>query len=222
MSDAAKQAIFGRLRQGRGAAPVQPLDLSPLGQTSYGDAKSKLDKFITMISAVNGEVHTTTRTDWPVRMRAILQECGVKSLAYGPKGPQAETIRSLSNGVDLLAFDRKVEAIKDKMFAVHAGFTATHGGIAETGSLILRTSPEEPRQLSLVPPIHIALLDATRLYDTFWQAQTQDPDAWAKDMPTNALLISGPSKTADIEQTLTYGVHGPKRLIVLAVTNGLS
>jgi L-lactate dehydrogenase complex protein LldG len=40
---------------------------------------------------------------------------------------------------------------------------------------------------------------------------------WAQAMPTNALLISGPSKTADIEQTLAYGVHGPKRLIVLVV-----
>ena len=40
---------------------------------------------------------------------------------------------------------------------------------------------------------------------------------WAAGMPTNALLISGPSKTADIEQTLAYGVHGPKELIVLII-----
>ena len=40
---------------------------------------------------------------------------------------------------------------------------------------------------------------------------------WAERMPPNALLVSGPSKTADIEQTLAYGVHGPKRLVVVAV-----
>ncbi|WP_278366532.1 LUD domain-containing protein, partial [Marinobacter salarius] len=40
---------------------------------------------------------------------------------------------------------------------------------------------------------------------------------WAAGMPTNALLVSGPSKTADIEQTLAYGVHGPKELIVLVI-----
>ena len=40
---------------------------------------------------------------------------------------------------------------------------------------------------------------------------------WSSGMPTNALLISGPSKTADIEQTLAYGVHGPKELIVLMI-----
>ena len=40
---------------------------------------------------------------------------------------------------------------------------------------------------------------------------------WASGMPTNALLVSGPSKTADIEQTLAYGVHGPKELIILVI-----
>ena len=88
--------------------------------------------------------------------------------------------------------------------------------------MILRPGPDEPRQLSLVPPIHIALLDVDRLFDTFWQAQTEEPEFWIQDMPTNAILISGPSKTADIEQTLTYGVHGPKSLIVLAAANGSS
>jgi L-lactate dehydrogenase complex protein LldG len=41
--------------------------------------------------------------------------------------------------------------------------------------------------------------------------------SWGRQLPPNALLISGPSKTADIEQTLAYGVHGPKRLVVILV-----
>ena len=74
---------------------------------------------------------------------------------------------------------------------------------------------DEPRLMSLVPPIHIAILKASELYTTFHDAmQSQN---WAAGMPTNALLVSGPSKTADIEQTLAYGVHGPKELIVLVI-----
>ncbi len=67
--------------------------------------------------------------------------------------------------------------------------------------------------MSLVPPLHIALLNASQIYDNLYQAQ-QD---WPKPMPSNLLLISGPSKTADIEQVLAYGAHGPKDLIVLIV-----
>jgi L-lactate dehydrogenase complex protein LldG len=67
--------------------------------------------------------------------------------------------------------------------------------------------------LSLVPPIHCALLDVDRICSTLHELIATE--RWAGGMPTNALLITGPSKSADIEQTLTYGVHGPRELIVL-------
>lgn len=70
--------------------------------------------------------------------------------------------------------------------------------------------------MSLVPPVHIAVLDGDRIFNTFAEAmQTQK---WPEKMPTNAILISSPSKTADIELTLAFGVHGPKELIVLILT----
>jgi L-lactate dehydrogenase complex protein LldG len=67
--------------------------------------------------------------------------------------------------------------------------------------------------MSLVPPVHFALLKASEIRDNFYQVQQEFE--WAKGMPTNALLVSGPSKTADIEQVLAYGAHGPKDLVVL-------
>ena len=69
--------------------------------------------------------------------------------------------------------------------------------------------------MSRVPPVHIALFDASCLYENFYQAISQE--GWANGLPTNSLLISGPSKTADIQQTLAYGAHGPKELIVLVI-----
>jgi Uncharacterized conserved protein len=109
--------------------------------------------------------------------------------------------------------------MKKRLFdELDAGFTTTRGGIAETGGLIVWPGPQEPRLTSLVPPVHVALLYTDTIYDTFWQALRSQ--GWAAGMPPNALLISGPSKTADIEQTLAYGVHGPKRLVVVAVRRG--
>jgi L-lactate dehydrogenase complex protein LldG len=98
---------------------------------------------------------------------------------------------------------------------VDAAVTTTLGGIAETGTLILWPDQNEPRMMSLVPPIHIAILEAGKLFNTF--AEAVATMQWASSMPTNALLISGPSKSADIEQTLAYGVHGPKELVILLI-----
>ena len=69
--------------------------------------------------------------------------------------------------------------------------------------------------MSLVPPVHIVLLNASTIHNTFYEAMTAE--GWADGLPTNALLISGPSKTADIQVTLAYGAHGPKELVVLLI-----
>ncbi len=116
----------------------------------------------------------------------------------------------------LRPYDAQVETFKAELFqSVDAGFTTTVGGVAETGGLLLAPGPQEPRLLSLVPPLHLALLRASTLHDTLWSAIRAL--GWGQAPPPNALLISGPSKTADIEQTLAYGVHGPKRLVVVVM-----
>jgi len=69
--------------------------------------------------------------------------------------------------------------------------------------------------MSLIPPIHLAVLYADTIFNTFWEAV--NTEQWNSGMPTNVLLISGTSKTADIEQTLVYGVHGCKELVVLLI-----
>jgi L-lactate dehydrogenase complex protein LldG len=113
----------------------------------------------------------------------------------------------------LMTYDGQIEDFKERLFGIDAAVTSTVGGIAETGALILWPDEKEPRLMSLVPPIHIAVLEADKIYTTFSEAI--EAGNWTRQMPTNVVLISGPSKTADIELTLAFGVHGPKELIVL-------
>ena len=66
-----------------------------------------------------------------------------------------------------------------------------------------------------MPPVHICLFDTTTLYDDFYSAM--QGENMAEGMPTNVVLVSGPSKTADIQLTLAFGAHGPRDMVVLAV-----
>ncbi len=116
----------------------------------------------------------------------------------------------------LISHDNDIGNWKDELFdRTEAAVTSARWGIAETGTLVLWPTPEEPRSLSLVPPVHFAVLDSASLHDSF--AGLVEQEQWSSSMPSNALLISGPSKTADIEQTLAYGIHGPIEMIVLLI-----
>lgn len=95
--------------------------------------------------------------------------------------------------------------------AADVGVTGVDAALAETGAIVVSSGPGRSRLAPLLPPVHIALAPASRLTtDLFtWTA------ARGGAMPASLTLISGPSKTADIEQTMAIGVHGPKRLIVI-------
>jgi L-lactate dehydrogenase complex protein LldG len=168
------------------------------------------------MEAVRGEVHTVG-ADWPRTLFNILRGKGAGSLLYAPRTEQGAALAAAwpSGGIRLTPMVEPVESCRDALFAeTDAAFTGCRGAVAETGSLVLWPTPEEPRLLSLVPPVHAVLLDAARIRSSFHELLVEED--WAGGgMPTNALLISGPSKSADIEQTLAYGVHGPKELIVL-------
>lgn len=93
----------------------------------------------------------------------------------------------------------------------HAGLTSASWAFAETGTLVLEVSETQARTTSLLPPIHIVLLPKSKLLPSIFEWLPKRPE----EFPSNLVFVSGPSKTADIEQTLVVGVHGPGRLIVL-------
>lgn len=215
---AARSAILSRLRAGREAHPVTPpvSDFAVLADKRWEPAE-RLGRIRRLMEAVHTEFLEATEADWPEVVQDFLVAAGAGTLLYAPATEDGATLaQRWESRPELVPYDSAVENFKERLFeGIDAGLTSTLGAIADTGSLILWPSAEEPRLLSLVPHIHIALLRADRLYDTFWQAMRDN--RWADGMPTNALLVSGPSKTADIEQTLAYGVHGPKRLVVVVV-----
>jgi L-lactate dehydrogenase complex protein LldG len=92
--------------------------------------------------------------------------------------------------------------------------------VAESGTLVVVSGPGRGRLASLLPPVHIALLPANRIVRTLPEAWSLLEVGFGVDVGharSNISLITGPSRTADIEQTLTLGVHGPKELHVIVI-----
>ncbi len=217
----ARAAILGRLRAAGEASslpvPLPALDTAVLERRQWPVAE-RVARLRRGMEAVHTEFLEATLDTWPAVVQAFCDSQNLKTLLFGPDSEVGARL-ALSwapGGAHLMPYDRPVETFKKELFSgVDAGFTGTVGGVAETGGLLLMPGPAEPRLMSLVPPIHIALLRKSTIQNSFWSAVKAL--GWGRHLPPNALLISGPSKTADIEQTLAYGVHGPKRLIVVLV-----
>ncbi|PVZ12609.1 MULTISPECIES: lactate utilization protein [unclassified Pseudomonas] len=216
----ARDNILARLRKSlEGTTPITPnFDPALVTEPWQYPPHERVSRLKTLMEAVHTQVHLSHTGQWPALLVELLQARGIDRLLVSPRtahGQQlAEHVHAQGHSLLLKGYDQPVEAWKHTLFNdTPASLTGTLGAIAATGSLVLWPTPEEPRLMSLVPPVHIALLKASEVHDNFYSVQRDH--GWAQGMPTNALLISGPSKTADIEQVLAYGAHGPKDLIVI-------
>ncbi|MER2558409.1 MAG: lactate utilization protein [Candidatus Competibacter denitrificans] len=190
------------------AAPAPPL--------SQADRVAQLKQ---RMEAMHAEVIITNSGDWTTALKAVLRQRSLNGLLYAPHSPIGVMLSENwdSDLPPLVGYEQSVEDCKERLFSIDAGITSTQGGLADVGALILWPTPDEPRLMSLAPAVHIAVLEASKIHDSL--AAAMRTERWAEGMPTNALLISGPSKTADIELVLTFGVHGPKELVVLILNS---
>jgi L-lactate dehydrogenase complex protein LldG len=109
-----------------------------------------------------------------------------------------------------------MDAYKRVLIEASVGITSADYALADTGTLVLVSGGEQHRLISLLPPVHVCLLDSDRIFASLTDllahlhGQFCAPDA----APQNMTCITGPSRTADIEHTITLGVHGPRALHV--------
>ena len=215
----ARDRILAKLKAAN-AAPAALPDVAGWYAThrSEEDAAAKTRRFRQCIELAHAETYGVSRGGWLQKLWEVLSAKQIGKLLVAPGTPHGLRARNELPplGIDCPAYEQPIEAWKEAMFRdTPAAFTTARAAIAETGTLILWPDADEPRLMSLVPPVHIVLLDTAHIYNTFYEAMQQE--GWANGLPTNSLLISGPSKTADIQQTLAYGAHGPKELVVLLI-----
>lgn len=182
----------------------------------------KLAQFIFELEKNHAHVIPTTKEKMAEVIIEQLALLNISQLLYGEKladeSACKQVIEALKSKVTLQPYDFSIDNNKDMLFnECPAALSNSRCSIAATGTIVLWPDANEPRSLSLVPPVHFVMVDANKLHADF--ARLIEAEQWQDKLPTNVVLISGPSKTADIQQTLAYGAHGPKALIVLLLNS---
>lgn len=177
----------------------QRIDLFVKEATRVNATTAKVDRFDNVPDAVGAYLRDH---QLPARIK-IAPDRRLKALDW-----QAKT--------SLMVADGRGES--DDGVSVSVAF----GGVAETGTLVMASGPDTPTSLNFLPLDHIVVIDADDIagdYEAVWaRLRTKAVQAGAPGtLPRTVNWISGPSRTADIEQTLLLGAHGPQRLHIVIV-----
>lgn len=107
------------------------------------------------------------------------------------------------------------EELRELCATCDCGVTSADYALADTGTLVMLSSPQEARMISLLPPAHLAIVPADSILGSLDELFTMLPNP--AELTSSMVLITGPSRTADIEQILVRGVHGPGEITVVVV-----
>ncbi len=172
----------------------------------------RYERFCTTLARVGGRVERVANLE-AARERVVeeVRARGVRRIALSD-APELAALRArLAPGLDLAG----PESPRPELLAAELGVTLAQWGIAETGTLVLESARERHRLISLLPPVHVALLPARALLGTLGEALAAVRTFTGAPASRTITFVTGPSRTADIELTLVVGVHGPRELHVL-------
>jgi len=208
-----REAILWRVRsalrrtEGQAAPPPPELYL-PVPAV---DLETRIASFTAALEALSGRVIRVAR---PAEARSVVADLigGASAVASDSAFLRACGIPSLPGVCWEFA---SAAALRQARAEAEFGITSAHYALADTGSLVLMSGFEESRLVSLLPPKHIAVVPESRLISGLDELLTLVPTP--ADRTSAMTIITGPSRTADIEQILVRGVHGPGVITVIFV-----
>ncbi len=193
------------------AAHVPVAGPSPGEPAGLGDPAARLARFRELLVEVGGHTYPARdEQEAGAALAEIVERVGARDIALSDS-PLARRLAA-GLGAHVKTFDGWRE--RRRLLECDMGISGAQWGIAETGSLVLDSSQEKHRLVSLVPPVHVAILETRTLLTTLGDAFAAALARPGGLTPT-LTLVTGPSRTADIELTLVVGVHGPRELHVL-------
>jgi L-lactate dehydrogenase complex protein LldG len=187
------------------SAPVPPQIDEPITRLVHSDVGLS-DLFIKTAIENNVLAELVAVDDLNQKLIAFLQDNKATRIAL-PRSPLLEKLgipeTLVAEGFECRRWD---QITLDDLYDFNVGVTDVYAAVAETGSLVVRASPQHGRALSLVPPIHVAIVEPKNLLADLVDLFNK---MGADGAASSVSIITGPSKTSDIEMNLVVGVHGP-------------
>jgi len=205
--------IIENIRLSLGHTDRTPIDLRPaIYESRQAESlKSEVERFLDEIKKLSGVAQELSVPELDSALKILVAEQNIR------KATVWETPRLRQLGITEIFNSLGVELVspnasKHEMAQCDLGITEADYLLPETGTLVLKSSAEKPRGVSLLPRMHLAIVHPAML-----RADMHQVFAEAKNH-NYLVFITGPSRTADIELTVTLGVHGPKNLYVWMIS----
>jgi len=204
--------LIDAVRRALGRSPAEPVPPRPevLPPRLAGGPDDEVDRFLREVTALSGVARRLRPADLDSLLERLVREHEIRRacLWATPLLARMEVAGRLTRlGVTIVPPDAGMQVLAE----CDLGVTEADFALAETGTLGLLSSAERPRGVSLLPRIHLAFVDPVA-----FRADLHQVFAEARNAPY-LVLVTGPSRTADIELTVTLGVHGPQQLHVWVV-----
>ena len=212
----ARDEVLARIRSAHAAAPPTTLAYDDIARdyrtSSDLDPDALMERLVERLLDYRALVRRARADELPTAIAAALTERRARSVVV-PPGLDRSWVSAV--GVDVQVDETNEPLSVARLDAVDAVLTGCAAAVAETGTLILDTSPDQGRRvITLIPDYHLCLVRAEQIF-------ADVPEALARLDGTRPLtMISGPSATSDIELDRVEGVHGPRTLEVIIISSG--
>ncbi|MGH6892713.1 MAG: LutC/YkgG family protein [Dongiaceae bacterium] len=206
----ARDQILNAIRSGRsGAKPYPGSGPSPKrGQVAGAERKTL---FVRMAEAAAASVdQTNTRAEVPALIARYLSRHNLPAILRLAPDPRV-------SGLDWSSQPLLETSVGGTDGSHPTSVTGAFAGVAETGTIALTSGAPSPTLLNFLPETHIAVIDAKDLAGSYEELWARLKAEYGAEMPRTLNLVTGPSRSGDIEQTILMGAHGPKRLHIILV-----
>ena len=206
-----RDAFLARVRERLASVEAPPLPDTLPRTFASGDGRG-FDRFAGELEKVGGEARRVRAYELADAVAELAEGCATATVAPGVGALLARIEEGLHRaGCEMVAPGREEAALAD------LGVTGAAAAVASTGSVLVPMGPDAPRVASLLPSRHVVVIPEERLLPGFEELFALFPKHAAERAQT--VLITGPSRTGDIELSLVRGVHGPVHVTVLVVAS---